>query len=71
MNMKINISGFQGEGKSKAAEKLAHMFNNEGKSVRLIDGENSFKLRSDTQKRAPKVWDVTIRVRNIYEKAQG
>ncbi len=68
--MKINISGFQGEGKSQIAQKLAHMVNVGGKSVRLIDGANSFKLRADNQKRAPKVWDVTIRVRNIYAQAQ-
>ena len=69
--MKINISGFQGEGKTKVAEKLAHMFNNEGRSVRLIDGCNSFQLHGVVKGRAKlKVWDVTIRVRNIYAKAQ-
>ncbi len=67
--MKINISGFQGTGKTKIAEKLAHLLNSEGKSVRLIDGESSFQLRGDESKRGKmKVWDVTIRVRNIYAK---
>lgn len=70
--MKINISGFQGEGKTKVAEKLAHMFNNEGKSVRLIDGESSFQLRGAVVGRGKlKVWDVVIRVRNINVKERN
>lgn len=70
--MKINISGFRGEGKSKIAREVAHLLNKEGKSIRVVDGCNSEEMRgAETPRRGKmKVWDVTIRVRNIYAPAQ-
>ena len=68
--MKINISGFQGEGKSITARRIADSLNQQGKTVRVIDGCNSQELRAGQSKKGKlKCWDVIIRVRNIVPKA--
>ena len=68
--MKITVSGFQGEGKSQVARSLACLLNQQGKTVRVIDGCNSQELRAGQSKKGKlKCWDVIIRVRNIVPKA--
>lgn len=64
--MKINISGFQGEGKSLIARKIVDLLTNQGKTVRLVDGCNSEEFRVGQSKRGKlKCWDVVVRVRNV------
>ena len=64
--MKINISGFRGEGKSILARKIADSLHKlRGRSVRLVDGCNSENFVPKTQK-GKKVFDDIIRVRTIH-----
>lgn len=66
--MRINISGFQGEGKSQTARKLATMLQESGKTVRVVDGYNSHELRAGQSKKGKlTAWDVIIRVRTTHE----
>ena len=64
--MRINVSGFQGEGKSILARKIADSLHQlRGRSVRLVDGCNSENFIPEDQK-GKKVFDDTIRVRTIH-----
>lgn len=64
--MKINISGFRGEGKSLVARKIVDALVQQGKTVRLVDGCNSEEFRvGQTGRGKLKCWDVVVRVRNV------
>jgi len=65
--MKVNISGFQGEGKTRTARNLAKALHESGKTVRVIDGCDSHELRAGQSKKGKlKCWDVVIRVRTVH-----